>query len=85
MKKTFFTLLLLLAATTMNAQIVKGDMNGDGELTISDVTSAVDVILGRAPQQNINPYNTVDNSLVVGTWYAPDGTTFSLNENGTTN
>ncbi len=75
--------MLLFAATAMSAQgIVKGDMDGDGEVTITDVTSAVDVILGKAPKQLVNPYN-VDNTLIVGTWYAPDGTSFTLNEDGT--
>ena len=83
MKKTLFTFLLLFAATAMNAQgIVKGDMDGDGEVTITDVTSAVDVILGKAPKQLVDPYN-VDNTLIVGTWFAPDGTSFTLNEDGT--
>ena len=75
--------MLLFAATAMNAQgIVKGDMDGDGEVTITDVTSAVDVILGKAPKQMVDPYN-VDNTLIVGTWFAPDGTSFTLNEDGT--
>ena len=82
MKKTLFTFLLLFAATAMNAQgIVKGDMDGDGEVTITDVMSAVDVILGKAPKQLVKPYN-VDNTLIVGTWYAPDWTSFTLNEDG---
>lgn len=88
MKKTILSLLLLLIATTMNAQtILKGDMNDDGQLTISDVTSVVNVILGKTPVETINvggsPY-AIDNSMVVGTWYAPDGTHFTLNEDGTT-
>ncbi len=83
MKKTLFTFLLLFAATSMNAQgIVKGDMDGDGEVTITDVMSAVDVILGKASKKLVNPYN-VDNTLIVGTWYAPDGTSFTLYEDGT--
>ena len=83
MKKVLLSFMLLFAATAMNAQgIVKGDMDGDGEVTITDVTSAVDVILGKAPKQLVNPYN-VDNTLIVGTWYAPDGTSFTLNEDGT--
>ena len=83
MKKALLSFMLLFAATAMNAQgIVKGDMEGDGEVTITDVTSAVDVILGKAPKQQVNPYN-VDNTLIVGTWYAPDGTSFTLNEDGT--
>ena len=88
MKKYFFAFFLLFATTAMNAQtIVKGDMNDDNEITIADVTSAVDVILGKSPKQTISlvgdPYK-VDNTLVVGTWYAPDGTSFTLNEDGTT-
>ena len=73
---------------TLSAQtILKGDMNDDNQVTIADVTSVVNVILGKAPQETINvggtPY-AIDNSMVVGTWYAPDGTHFTLNEDGTT-
>ena len=40
--------LLLFVVTTANAQtIVKGDMNSDEQVTISDVTSLVNVILGK--------------------------------------
>ena len=71
----------------MNAQtIVKGDMNDDKELTITDAVSVVDVVLGKSPKREISlvgdPY-LVDNTLVIGTWYAPDGTLFTLNEDGT--
>ncbi|MBR5036429.1 MAG: Ig-like domain-containing protein [Prevotella sp.] len=88
MKKTLLFLLLCFAATTVSAQtILKGDMNDDGEITIADVTSTVDVILGKKAKETINlsvdPYK-VDNSTVVGTWYAPDGTSFQFNEDGTT-
>lgn len=73
---------------SMNAQtILMGDMNHDEKVTIADVTSLVNVILGKAPQETISagcePYK-VDNSSVVGTWYAPDDTHFTLNEDGTT-
>ena len=79
---------MLLFAATMNAQtIVKGDMNDDGTVDVSDVTMTVSTILGNIPLQTIslagNPFE-VDNTLVVGTWYASDGTSFSLNEDGTT-
>ena len=89
MKNTFFSLLLLsMAVVGASAQtLVKGDMNGDGQVTISDVTSVVNVILGKSPIETINvggsPYQ-VDNSYIVGTWYAPDGTHFTFNEDGTT-
>ena len=86
--RNFLLTLLLFMATTMSAQtILKGDMNDDNQVTISDVTSIVNVILGKAPQETINvggsPY-AIDNSLVVCTWYAPDGTHFTLSEDGTT-
>ena len=90
MKKALLSFMLLFATTAMNAQgIVKGDMDGDGEVTITDVTSAVDVILGKAPKQTISqvgdPY-AVDNSFVVGTWRTSDGeTSFTLSEDGSTN
>ena len=89
MKNTFFSLLLLsMAVVGASAQtLVKGDMNGDGQVTISDVTYVVNVILGKTPVETINvggsPYQ-VDNSYVVGTWYAPDGTHFTFNTDGTT-
>ncbi len=86
--KQILLALLLLAATTVSAQtILKGDMNDDNAVTIADVTSLVNVILGKAPQETINvggdPYK-VDNTSVVGTWYAPDGTSFEFKEDGTT-
>ena len=87
MKKVFFSFVLFLTASTVNAQtIVMGDMNDDQKLTISDVTSIVDVILGNSPYKIISLDSYfVDNSQVVGTWYAPNGTSFTLNEDGSTN
>ena len=90
MKKIhFFLVALLITSIGANAQtIVKGDMNGDGRVTTADITSVVDVALGTTPLETINvgissPYD-LDNSLVVGTWYAPDGWHFTLNTDGTT-
>ena len=56
MKKQIFSFLLLLffAATAVNAQsIVVGDMNRDGEVTVSDVTALVSVILGTSEKTYI--------------------------------
>ena len=88
MRKTFLTLLLLVATATAGAQeIVKGDMNNDIQLTVADVTSLINVVIGRSPKETVNlggdPYK-VDNTPVVGTWCAPDDTPFKLNEDGTT-
>ena len=83
-------LVYLFASMSTSAQtIVKGDMNGDGQVTVADVTSVVNTAVGKTPMETINvgtsgnPY-MVDNSQVVGTWYASDGTHFSLNADGTT-
>lgn len=81
-------LLAIMTCMPLSAQeIWKGDMNADNEVNIADVTSLVDVVLGKAPKETIyvggSPYK-VDNTSVVGTWYAPDGTSFTLNEDGTT-
>ncbi len=90
MKKIFLSFMLLFAATAMSAQttIVKGDMTGEGDLTVADVTLLVDAIVTDAPKQTISvggdPY-AVDNTLVVGTWNVPSGTWFFLNADGTTN
>ena len=90
MKKILFSFMLLFAATAMSAQttIVKGDMTGEGDLTVADVTLLVDAIVTNAPKQIISVGGgdayAVDNSLVVGKWW--DGsTTFNLNADGTTN
>ena len=90
MKKTLLSCLLLLSlAVTASAQIVKGDMNDDGTLDISDVVSSVNVILGSQPMSYISasdildPY-MVDNSKVVGTWYKTKTETVTFGEDGTT-
>lgn len=84
MKKTLLSLLLLLMTLTMGAQtLVKGDMNNDEKVGISDVTLLVNVILGKSPVETFDFY-AVDNSRIVGTWYAANGTSVTFRENGTT-
>ena len=86
MKKYLLSMLLLVVATTMSAQsLILGDANQDGQLNISDVTKTVNMILGKEDKQRIDlsPYR-VDNSMVVGTWYMPDRTSFAFNADGTT-
>ena len=81
--------MLLLLSISANAQIVKGDMNDDGALDISDVVSSVNVILGSQPMSYISasdimdPY-LVDNSKVIGTWYKTKTETVTFGEDGTT-
>lgn len=90
MKRTLLScFMLLLLAISANAQIVKGDMNDDGALDISDVVSSVNVILGSQPMSYISasdildPY-LVDNSKVIGTWYKTKTETVTFGEDGTT-
>ena len=46
MKKAFFTLALTLVAFTSNAQTSpRGDLNGDGIVSISDVMELVSIVL----------------------------------------
>ena len=84
---SFFAALLMTAVSASAQTIVKGDMNGDGLVNVADVTSVVNVAVGRAQMETLSlggsPYQ-VDNSMVVGIWYAPDGTHFALNADGST-
>ncbi|MCR5130097.1 MAG: hypothetical protein K6C10_01375 [Prevotella sp.] len=89
MKKLIISFLLLLSAMgSANAQLLKGDMNDDGQVSIADVTYLVNVILGKTPMETIDvttsPFE-VDNSILVGTWYAADGSILYFNEDSTTN
>lgn len=66
--KHLFSFLLLFCMMAVNAQtILKGDMNNDEQVTIADVTSLVNVILGKAPQEEISvggdPYKVDHESL----------------------
>lgn len=72
--KHLISILLLFCMTPVNAQtILKGDMNGDGQITIADVTLLVNVILGKAPTETIddeNEHEYVDLGLPSGTLWA---------------
>ena len=85
MKKTILFLAMLLMTTVASAQtLLKGDMDHDGKITLSDLTAIANVIVGKAPVEAINVFE-VDNSSVIGTWYATDGTTLIFRADGTTN
>ena len=90
MKKTLLScFLLLVMAVTASAQIVKGDMNDDKTVDITDVVSSVNVVLGSQPMEVISasdivdPY-MVDNSKVIGTWYKTKTEKVTFGEDGTT-
>lgn len=56
MKKTILLVLLTLAGLTVNAQIVKGDMNGDGKITMADANEVTNTYLGKQSQEELPVY-----------------------------
>ncbi len=77
--KPFQRFLLLLAAivltTTVQAQVINGDLNHNGDLDVDDVTLLIDGYLTgetEAIKSTVNPY-MVDNSLIAGTWLSDKG------------
>ena len=88
MKKFLSSLLLMIVALTVNAQtILMGDTNGDNQLSIADITSTVNMVLGKSPALTYDLAGMayrVDNQSVVGRWKAPDNSTLRFNADGTT-
>lgn len=87
MKKTFLSLFALCAlSASAQSEIVVGDMNDDGQLSVGDITALTESVVGRQAVRRINvagdPY-TIDNASIVGVWtgisgtitFGPDGTT----------
>ena len=76
MKKTIFSLVVLFCTmTSVNAQqLLKGDMNDDGDLTIGDVTALVEMIKnGERVHIDLNMGLTeADNTKLYGTWETAD-------------
>lgn len=89
MKRLFllFALMGALCVQSLNAQVIKGDMNDDGVFDIDDVNSSVNTVIGKRTIQYVqgggDPY-TVDNNRVAGTWYLTKSERFTLNADGTT-
>ena len=82
--------LLLLAATALiavaNAQTINGDLNHSGKLEVSDVTHLISNYLTGTSETisgGGDPF-TVNNSLVVGTWYKSKNESITFCEDGTT-
>lgn len=75
--KKFLLSLLTFCAFTASAQteIVVGDMNDDGQLTVGDVTSLTETVIGKAPRRTISTKcdpNASDPSAIAGSWRATD-------------
>lgn len=78
MKKLLLTLLTLLALNTAKAQVfVDGDLNKDGVVSISDLTTMVDLLNGKEKIKT-------PEELIAGKWQTADGDVMKLNEDGTT-
>ncbi len=76
-----------LLAFSASAQILKGDMNDDGELDVIDINASSATILGQQEKQYINPGVNpfaIDNSLVAGIWWLNKTDHFSLMTDGKT-
>lgn len=90
MKKKFLLFVFAFGLLTQiaNAQLIKGDINDDGVLDISDINGVIATMLEKSDIQYINtggdPY-MVDNARVAGTWYKTKSEHFTLNDDGTTN
>lgn len=88
MKRKSSLFFLLLICASANAQILKGDMDGDGRLTMSDANDVVNTYLGAKKQQYINvnaaSAYSVDNSIIVGKWFKNRMESITFNEDGTT-
>ena len=68
-----FVLLLMLASFTAGVQYPRGDVNYDGQVSISDVTCLIDYLLSGAwPEEPVTPeeHEWVDLGLPSGTLWA---------------
>lgn len=85
MKRILFLTLacVFLLIPNMHAQIIKGDMNADSDIDISDLNECINVILAKSPVKYV-PGNYVVNSVVAGTWYLSQSTQYVFGANGTT-
>lgn len=91
MKKHLFSLMLIAAfgsyaAAFAQSEIVVGDMNDDGQLTVGDVTALSETVIGHKAVRRISvagdPY-AADNTIIVGQWTGISGT-ITFNADGTT-
>lgn len=89
MKKTILSLLFLFSMLTLSAQeIVVGDMDGDGKITIGDVTECANIVIGRSAAKTMSAKTLVDPNApdyqtLNGAWSSTTGTKISFQEDGT--
>ncbi len=86
MRKVLFSLFLCIACTMQAQDILVGDMNNDDQLSMGDVSTLVNTILGKTPARTVkacscDPFAS-DNSKVVGTWRTTAGTVISFEADG---
>lgn len=86
MNKLLFPTLALFACQTIMAQeIVIGDMNSDGKVTIQDITECTNTVLGITPVKKVpmgNPYAS-DQATIAGSWRSVSGTKLVFGTDGT--
>lgn len=91
MKKHLFSLMLIAAfgsyaAAFAQSEIVVGDMNDDGQLTVGDVTALSETVIGRVPQRTISAKcdpDASDPAAIAGHWTVADGAPLTLKSDGT--
>ena len=86
MKKILLFALLLMVAG-MQTMWGQGFRVYKSDGTVAQFSLRTDSIVfydGIGTDEDFGPFTPV-NQMIVGTWYAPDGTSFTLNEDGTTN
>ena len=83
MKKLLLSLLTLfaLSASAQN-EIVVGDMNDDGLLTIGDVTVLTETILGNLPKRTVSAQCGHNITEPAYTWESSDESIISINSDG---
>lgn len=86
MKKIFLFLLTFcaLSASAQN-EIIVGDMDDDGQLTVGDVTALTETVVGRTPIRTISTKcdpNISDPAAIAGEWRAVNRASLSLGADG---
>lgn len=87
MKKLFLSLLTFCTLSVYaQTEIVVGDMNDSGDLTVADITMLIDAVLHPEKVRTIATKCKPDEScpsMVAGTWVLPGGDVIVLNADGT--